>query len=115
MFKMKKIIMFLFCFFVFLYGCSTPDKELLANPLEGEPSFIAIDRATGLDVHQARSEKLQLRGVVDAVPGSAPEDFYLAIHKRELGNKFFYVGFFKTVLPDKSVWTYDIGDPGGFI
>ncbi len=87
---MYKTRTFSLCLLVLLCACSTPQKEdLVDNPLDGEPSFIAIDKETGNDVHSARTNMLQIRGAVGTIAGSTPDDFYLAIHKRELGNKIF--------------------------
>jgi hypothetical protein len=77
-------------------GCGTAEQTE-SDPLAGGPSFAAISRP-------ARSAeemgKLQQALEVGALKAGAGEDFYLAINKKELGQRFFLSVFIKQYYPN---------------
>ncbi|MDW8283528.1 MAG: zinc-dependent metalloprotease [Myxococcales bacterium] len=81
-------------------GCGTPD-----NPLQGEPSFVAIPR----DPHHGALRAVALRhqslsgGTPEVREPGAGESFFLAIHRRELGQRFFLHAFLRLYYTDDGV------------
>lgn len=99
-------------FFALALGLSacTPESEpfelasvLVESNLEESPDFLAIDRkALGMAKTQA-----ELRGASfgsDALSKlvNAKRDFFLAIHRRNLGQRYFLSGFLDSAWPPKS-------------
>lgn len=60
-----------------------------ADPLIDGDSFVAIERAVAPGTVDIRRQALRAAGAWDAVLGRSPQDFYLAVHKRELGKQWF--------------------------
>jgi hypothetical protein len=80
---------------VAVLGCSGPEDAAG----EEAPSFLAISRVTtgdsGTDM-EARAERLSQLPAGELMPGDA---FYLAIHRRELANRWFMSAYLKQFFP----------------
>lgn len=87
-----------------LSGCGEGPLEPTDSLLRGSPSFVVVSR---LD-EKARAERSAARLAASRLHASAgpdisqpadPDTFYLAVHKRELGQRFFLSGYIKQYFP----------------
>ena len=70
-----------------------PAVESAVDPLQDGDSFVAIERDIEPRTVDIRRRALGATGAWDAVLGRSPQDFYLAVHKRELGKRWFLSAF----------------------
>jgi Met-zincin len=80
-------------------ACSSADEPSIpADSLQQDESFVAIARATSSEA-TAHQHALDSRGGVTGDGSGDNEAFYIAIHKRELGKKWFLSAFLKQYFP----------------
>ncbi|MCG8419000.1 MAG: zinc-dependent metalloprotease [Proteobacteria bacterium] len=95
-------------------GCAeditTPDSvagdslgEVQAQ-LDKEESFVAVARSVDSETFKARQSALGVGKVAQALAGDKPRDFYLAIHKRELGKHWFLTAFLNNYIAASDVF-----------
>ena len=85
-----------------MFGCGegqpTPDAlDEGSNPFAEGRSFVEIPRNLDESTIQQRSQ--DVASLYPGVPYSPGSDFYLAIHKRELGEKFFLSAYLRDFFP----------------
>ncbi|MCS6913144.1 MAG: zinc-dependent metalloprotease [Myxococcales bacterium] len=81
---------------ILLLGCG---PEQAQNPLAAEEPFVAIARDVDAQTVAARRQALAGAGVADLREAGPGDDFYLAVHKKQLGQPWFLSAYMKQYFP----------------